>query len=78
MPGQMNQLNMRARNGMQLPQNLQKTVLQNQTNLYGPFVYIYSANKRWRDMLIVCLLQKPSADGQPSTETANANDGADD
>lgn len=30
MPGQMNPLNMRARNGM-VPPNLQKTVLQNNT-----------------------------------------------
>ena len=31
MPGQMNPLNMRGRNGM-VPPNLQKTVLQNNTN----------------------------------------------
>lgn len=39
MPNQMNQLNMRARNGM-VPPNLQKTVLQNNTaGLYASIAF---------------------------------------
>lgn len=44
MPGQMGQLNMRGRNGM-MPQNLQKTVLQNNTNLYGQFLFVLYTNR---------------------------------
>lgn len=69
MPGQMNPMNMRPRNGM-VPPNLQKTVLQN-NSLYVFDICLSS-------LVLMIVLQISAADSAVAEEPTDADDAAPD